>query len=143
MRGPAPAGPRQLLGATVLVVAALAACTQPAPPATATAPPTARSSSPPAPSLTPSLAPSPTPFTGVRAELPAEFPVPPDAVALPLPDATAVIGRWEVPGFGAPVYDFYLGALPAAGYPISAEAPGGDAAIIRFEAAPESSGSSR
>jgi hypothetical protein len=68
--------------------------------------------------------------------LPADFPVPPDAVALPLPDATAVIGRWQVPGFGAPVYDFYLEALPAAGYPTSAVAPGGGAAIIRFEAAP-------
>lgn len=90
----------------------------------------------PSASPSPTASPRPTPFTGVRADLPADFPVPAEAVALPLQEATAVIGRWQVPGFGAAAYDFYLEALPAAGYPVVASAPGGGAAIIRFEAEP-------
>lgn len=135
-RGPAPVGPRKLAGAAVLVAMSVAACAQPSPPATATAPATAIPRSASSSTPIPSRVPSPTPFAGVRANLPADFPVPPDAVALPLPEGTAVIARWRVPGFGADVYDFYLDALPAAGFPISAVAPGEGVAIIRFEAAP-------
>jgi hypothetical protein len=60
--------------------------------------------------------------------------VPSDAIPVPLPsDDPGLIGLWssDVPGSAA--YDFYLRALPAAGYRIVAVYPGGEAAVIRFD----------
>jgi hypothetical protein len=62
----------------------------------------------------------------------ADFPVPPAARPLPVPDGSDLIGTWAIePGSGA--YRFYQEALPAAGFSITGLAPGGSVAIIRFE----------
>ena len=62
----------------------------------------------------------------------AGFPVPPDAIQLPLPEGSVLLAWWAIePGSGA--YRFYREALPAAGYSITGLAPGGSVASIRFE----------
>jgi hypothetical protein len=90
------------------------------------------SSTPQSPTSVPSLKASPS-AAPTRPELPDEMPVHPDAESMqqPPPDA---IGAWTVDADPPAVYDFYLGALPAAGFDIGIAAPGGDAAIIRFSA---------
>ncbi|MDH4335077.1 MAG: hypothetical protein OEW24_07450 [Chloroflexota bacterium] len=68
-----------------------------------------------------------------RRELPSGFPVIAGAVALSLPnDDLGLIARWTSDVVGAPVYDFYLRGLPAAGYPIEGLYPGDGFAVIRF-----------
>jgi len=71
-----------------------------------------------------------------RTQLPSGFPVLPGALPLPMPDDDpGLIGLWESGHFGSAAYDFYVTALPAAGYPIVGTYPGGEVAIIRFGAA--------
>lgn len=57
------------------------------------------------------------------------------ASAVPVPmaqDDPGLIGRWESDQAGSAAYDFYVEALPAAGYPIVGLYPGGAVALIRF-----------
>ena len=65
--------------------------------------------------------------------VPPGFPVPPGAqsVVLSAADGSAV-AAWTTLDDPPAVFDFYLEALPAAGYALGAAMPGGDAAIIRF-----------
>jgi hypothetical protein len=51
--------------------------------------------------------------------------------ALPAADP-GLIALWETDRPGSAAYDFYVAALPAAGYPIAGLHPGGDVALIRF-----------
>ena len=81
----------------------------------------------------PSIAPSSV--EGARRPLPSGFPVLPGAVAAELPaDDAGLIGLWQTDEQGSAAYDFYVDALPAAGYPIVGLYPGGAVALIRFEA---------
>lgn len=68
-------------------------------------------------------------------ELPADFPVLPGAVPdQPLPaDDPGIIARWSTDQVGPVAYDFYVGALPAAGYPTTGLYPGGAVAVIGFQ----------
>jgi hypothetical protein len=84
---------------------------------------------------------APSASTGVsgslveRRPLPSGFPVFPGAVPLPMPDDDpGLIGLWQSDQVGSAVYDFYVAALPAAGYPIVGLYPGGEVALIRFGA---------
>ena len=73
------------------------------------------------------------PSSTPRIPLPDEFPVLPGAVPVALPsDDPGLIGLWESDQLGSVAYDFYVDALPAAGYPIVGLYPGGDVALIRF-----------
>jgi len=84
-----------------------------------------------------------TPSTGTpagsgreRPSLPPGFPVLPGALAAPLPDDDAgLIAAWTSDERGSAAYDFYVIALPAAGYPVEGLYPGGEFAIIRFHLA--------
>jgi hypothetical protein len=49
-----------------------------------------------------------------------------------LPDDPELVARWTSTGNGAQVYDFFVQALPAAGFGVDQLAPGGEAAIITF-----------
>lgn len=70
-----------------------------------------------------------------RLPLPSGFPVLSDAVAAAMPPGDpGLIGLWESDQVGSAAYDFYVEALPAAGYPIVGLYPGGDVALIRFRA---------
>ena len=85
-----------------------------------------------APEATPTERPSPL----ERASLPAGFPVLQGAAQLDLPDNDpGLIGMWSTDQFGSVAYDFYAGALPAAGYPIVGLYPGEGVGIIRFRVA--------
>jgi hypothetical protein len=65
--------------------------------------------------------------------LPGDFPVMDGAVRLPLPPGDpGLIALWESAEAGSGAYDFYVSALPAAGYPIVGLYPGGGVALIRF-----------
>jgi len=67
--------------------------------------------------------------------LPAGFPVAPGATPLGVGDHDAgLIAAWETDEVGPVVYDFYLAALPTAGFEVIGEHPGGAAATIRFRA---------
>jgi len=68
-----------------------------------------------------------------RTPLPSGFPVMPGAEAVAMSqDDVGLIGLWESEKAGSAAYDFYLEALPAAGYPIVGRYPGGEVAVIRF-----------
>ena len=70
-----------------------------------------------------------------REPLPSGFPVLAGAVAVAMPpDDPGLIGLWESDQVGSAAYDFYVDALPIAGYPIVGLYPGGDVALIRFQA---------
>jgi hypothetical protein len=56
----------------------------------------------------------------------------PGAVAAPLPEDPSVVARWTVPVVGSAAYDFYLQALPGAGFSIVGSYPSERAALIRF-----------
>jgi hypothetical protein len=87
--------------------------------ATATAKPTA--------SATPSVSPV--------ATVPAGFPIMSGSRAVePLPREPRLVARWTSEENGARIYDFFVEALPTAGFQIDQLAPGGDAAIIVFSA---------
>lgn len=70
-----------------------------------------------------------------RPKLPVEFPVPAGAETTTLPEDPTVIARWTYGKPGSDAYDFYVGALPGAGYTILGQFPGGGGAIIRFQLA--------
>jgi hypothetical protein len=71
----------------------------------------------------------------VRVPLPSGFPVLPGAVAVAMrDDDSGLIGLWESDQLGSSAYDYYVAALPEAGYPIVGLYPGGDVALIRFGA---------
>jgi len=89
--------------------------------------------SPGGPSAEPSAGPSTS--GAVPPPLPSGFPVPAGAVAVVMPDDDpGLIGLWESDLVGSAAYDFYVGALPNAGYPIVGLYPGGGVALIRFQA---------
>jgi hypothetical protein len=71
-------------------------------------------------SLTPaSVAAAPSISASERIPLPAGFPVPPGASPVAMPDDDpGLIGLWTTEAAGSTAYDFFLKALPAAGYPI-------------------------
>lgn len=71
----------------------------------------------------------------LRPPLPSGFPVLEGAVPEPLPgDDPGLIAWWSTDLLGSAAYDFYVNALPPAGYPIIGLYPGGDVALIRFAA---------
>jgi hypothetical protein len=81
----------------------------------------------------PSASPEPVTSIGDRRPLPSGFPVLPGAVPVPMPpDDLGLIGLWESDRVGSAAYDFYVAALPEAGYPIVGLYPGGEVALIRF-----------
>jgi hypothetical protein len=89
---------------------------------------------PPAGSLPPGASLEPVP----ARLLPTGFPVIGGAVRLPLPDDDpGLIAAWNAPAVGSPVYQFYLRALPAAGFGVLGAYPGDAAALIRFTAGGE------
>ena len=74
-----------------------------------------------------------TESTHPRRPLPDGFPVLPGAVPIAMPaNDPGLIGLWESDELGSAAYDFYVAALPAAGYPIVGLYAGGDVALIRF-----------
>jgi hypothetical protein len=86
----------------------------------------------PTPSHTQSFTPASRPGA-TESAAPSGFPVMPgsDAVA-PLPEDPTLVARWTTAANGAQVYDFFVDALPDAGFEIDQLAPGGEAAIIRL-----------
>jgi hypothetical protein len=72
--------------------------------------------------------------TRLPVDIPDAFPVFPGAAALPPADPD-VLARWLTDANGADVYDFYVDALPRAGFEIELLAPGGAAAVISFRPA--------
>jgi hypothetical protein len=63
------------------------------------------------------------------------FPVMPGSAAVaPQPGDPSLVASWTSTADGAHVYDFFVEALPAAGFEIDQLAPGGEAAIVRFTA---------
>lgn len=80
-----------------------------------------------------SVAPSPE---AARPTPPAGFPVFPGASPAALPaDDPGVAARWITEEVGSAPYDFYVAALPAAGFAVLGSYPGGAGAVIVFEAA--------
>lgn len=72
----------------------------------------------------------------VRPSLPPGFPVMPGASPGRLPeDDPGLIAAWTSDQRGSAAYDFYVVALPAAGYPVEGLYPGGEWALIRFRLA--------
>jgi len=89
----------------------------------------------PAQGSSPSASAGPSSSVVERRPLPNGFPVPPGAVAVAMPpDDPGLIGLWEGDQVGSAPYDFYVAALPAAGYPVVGLYPGGEVALIRFSA---------
>ena len=110
---------------SILLVAALAGGCSPGPTGSAStgADPSASQSALPLPSTSPPR----------RVPLPRGFPIVPGAVAAPLPDDDpGLIGLWTSDQPGSTAYDFLLGALPAAGYPIRGAYPGDTVAQFLF-----------
>jgi hypothetical protein len=52
--------------------------------------------------------------------------------ATPLPAEPGLLARWMTGANGAEVYDFYVDALPDAGFAVEQLAPGGAVAVIGF-----------
>jgi hypothetical protein len=87
----------------------------------------------PSPAAEPSVSARPSAPVSEQVPLPTGFPVLPGAVAVELPIYDPdVIGLWESNQLGSAAYDYYVGALPQAGYRIVGLYPGGDVALIRF-----------
>ena len=117
---------RQSLTVLLLLAIAVAACSTPD-----GSPPARASEGPPG-----SAVPGPSTSEVERPQLPGGFPVLPGAVAVVMPaDDPGLIGLWETDQPGPAAYDFYVAALPAAGYPIVGLYPGGEVALIRFATA--------
>jgi hypothetical protein len=65
--------------------------------------------------------------------VPDGFPVMPGADPVtPVPSEPGLLARWTTAANGSDVYDFYVDALPVAGFDVLGQFPGGAAAIIRF-----------
>jgi len=81
-------------------------------------------------------APSGSAMTSIAATPPAAvpdgFPVFPGAESVTPPADPGLVARWTAKAVGAEVFDFYVRALPAAGFVIEQRFPGGAAAVIRF-----------
>jgi hypothetical protein len=94
---------------------------------------------PPGPSAT-ALQASPAPTTpasspsaeGPSRAIPDGFPVIAGAESVTPPADPDLLARWLTDANGAEVYDFYVEALPPAGFEIEQLAPGGAAAVIGF-----------
>jgi hypothetical protein len=54
----------------------------------------------------------------------------------PPADDPGVIAAWTVATEGSAAYEFYVAALPAAGFPVVGRYPGDNAAMIRFRVGP-------
>ena len=118
----------------LLAVLVLAACqTAPSAQLSGAASPGLDGSAPAAASRPPSAAASA--IASALPVVPAGFPVAPGATPLGEGEhATGLIAAWETDDVGPVVYDFYLAALPTAGFEVIGEYPGGAAATIRFRA---------
>ena len=86
---------------------------------------------------TASPASSPSAATSARvsetpAAVPEGFPVGPGAEPVTPPADASLLARWVTEVNGADVYDFYVEALPRAGFEIEQLVPGGAAAVISF-----------
>jgi len=90
----------------------------------------------PPPSAATTLPANPSESVPIPSELaptiPPGFPVMADAEPTRLPDDATVVARWTVPVVGSAAYDFYVGALPHAGFTIVGTYPSERAALIRF-----------
>jgi len=81
----------------------------------------------------PSLQPSATGASSAQPTVPADFPVMPGAsLASGIDSDPGLIATWTTDADGPRVYDFYVAALPAAGFSIVGLYPGGSVAIIRL-----------
>jgi hypothetical protein len=67
--------------------------------------------------------------------LPGGFPLPSGAEEAYVPASSSAIAAWTVDEEPPVIYDFYRSALADGGYDISLDAPGGEAAILRFTSA--------
>ena len=123
------ATPRFALAAAAALAVLAGGCA--ASPADSTTP--QPSTSAPTPGAT-AASPSVPASAATRPALPAGFPVLPDAspVAPPNDDAT-VIARWTAAQTGSGPFDYYVAALPAAGYHVVGTYPSETTALIRFE----------
>lgn len=73
----------------------------------------------------------------VRPALPSGFPVALGAAPQQPPaEDPSVVAQWLLDAVGSGPYDYYLAALPAAGYLIVGRYPAEQAALVRFEIAP-------
>ena len=94
------------------------------------------SGNPGSPSVAATRAPTPTEIAATPSDLgtklPSGFPVMPHAEPARLPEDPSVVGRWTVPEVGSGPYDWYLDALPAAGFEVVGTYPSERAALIRF-----------
>ena len=80
-----------------------------------------------------SVAASPSSAAPQRVPLPSGFPVPPGASPIAPPsDDPGLIGLWTIDAAGSAAYDFFLRALPAAGFPITGAAAGDTVAQFQF-----------
>ncbi len=110
----------------VLLVAVLAGGCVPGPMASASS---AASDSAPSESA----ASVPSASTPARVPLPPGFPVVPGAVPAAMPDDDpGLIGAWTSDQHGSVAYDFFLVALPAAGYPVEGAYAGDTVAQFVF-----------
>jgi len=74
-----------------------------------------------------------SPAGSAQPTVPADFPVMPGAMRADGPSSDRdLIATWTTDADGAQVYEFYVSALPTAGFVIVGLYPGGSAAIIRF-----------
>ena len=80
-----------------------------------------------------SVAPSPFLSAPERIPLPPGFPVPPGASAAAMAnDDLGLIGLWTTDAVGSTAYDFFVRALPAAGYTIKGAYAGDTVAQFLF-----------
>lgn len=87
---------------------------------------------PASPASTPSDGVSPSAPGSPLAAVPDGFPVGPGAEPVTPPADMNLLARWTTDENGADVYDFYVEALPLAGFLIEQLVPGGAAAVISF-----------
>jgi hypothetical protein len=109
----------------VLLATVLAGCAGPA--ATATGP----ASPSPTPAPVESLASFPSPGA-TRPPMPAGFPVHPSMEEVE--PEVGFIAAWTFDALPPDVYSYYVEELPAAGFVVDLEGPGGAVAVIRFHA---------
>lgn len=115
-----------------LLAILLAGCAGPMATASGPSPPGAPPSGPPAGSTDASAIASALPSVSVPA-MPAEFPVHPSMTAREAP--AGLTASWSSDALPPEIYGFYLEELPMAGFDLDLEAPGGEAAVLRFHAA--------
>ena len=121
---------RSIAGTVAPFIAAMIAAACSAPGATADPTSTPVASGVASPSTTP-VAGTPTEAPSLPA-VPSGLPVMPGAQAADPPTQPGSIAHWTVDAIGPDVYNYYLDALPDAGFAILGRFPGGNVAIIRF-----------